>query len=50
VILIELEERGIGSIWDISQVPMRNFDWLSFIPHLVVFSGPSQALHKYDHV
>jgi hypothetical protein len=30
--LIELEESDIDSIWDICQVPVRNFDWLSFTP------------------
>jgi hypothetical protein len=28
------------SVWDIGQVPVRNFDWLPFNPPLVAFSGP----------
>jgi hypothetical protein len=37
------------SIWDIGQVPTRNFDWLPFTPPLVAFSGPSAwQLEKFD--
>jgi hypothetical protein len=28
-------------VCDIGQVPIRNFDWLSFAPTLIAFSGPS---------
>jgi hypothetical protein len=28
-------------VWDIGQVTVSNFDWLSFTPPLVTFSGPS---------
>jgi hypothetical protein len=28
-------------VWDIDQVPLRNFDWLSFTPPLVASSDPS---------
>jgi hypothetical protein len=42
VVLVELEDRGVGSVWDIGQVPARNFDWLPFTPPpLVAFSSPS---------
>jgi hypothetical protein len=32
VILIVLEERDVGLIWDIDQVPVKNFDWLPITP------------------
>jgi hypothetical protein len=31
----------LGLIWDIDQVPSRNFNWLPFTPTLVTLSGPS---------
>jgi hypothetical protein len=34
VVLVVLEERGVDLIWDIGQVPAKNFDWLPFIPPL----------------
>jgi hypothetical protein len=33
-------------IWDISQVPTMNFNWLSFTPPLVNFSDPSLSLSQ----
>jgi hypothetical protein len=42
VVLVMLEERDVDLIWDIGQVPAKNFDWLPFTPPpLVAFSGPS---------
>jgi hypothetical protein len=43
------QKRGaLGLGWDICQVLVRNFDWLPFIPPLVVFSVPSRVLDYFD--
>jgi hypothetical protein len=44
--LAELEKRGVDSIWDIVQVSVMNFVWLSFTSPLVAFSGPSGFIIK----
>jgi hypothetical protein len=41
--LAELEERGIGSTWDIGHVPKRNLVGSHSPPPLVAFSGPSRS-------
>jgi hypothetical protein len=40
---IFLKAEGVSDfqVWDIGQVTVSNFDWLSFTPPLAVFSGPS---------
>jgi hypothetical protein len=32
VVLTELKGGPLGSVWNIGQIPRRNFDWLSFTP------------------
>jgi hypothetical protein len=34
-----------SSFWDIGQVPLKNFDWLSFTP----LWSPSPVLHIHSH-
>jgi hypothetical protein len=36
-----LKRGALDRFQDIGQVPTRNFDWLSFTPTLVAFSGRS---------
>jgi hypothetical protein len=46
MVLIELDERCVRSVWDISHVPVKNFNWLPFTPPppLIAFYGPSEEM------